>query len=108
MSDLLDEGGLHGDQGGEIADGDIVGDRRKLQVFAINPNTGEDSSIVGYAWQGQDGVLEGSGAVAAMLAEPVAASFFQIGSIASDVSPLSMLYAAIARNAFFRAEFVEA
>jgi len=108
MSDMLDENGLHGDEGGEVMDGDVVGDRRKLQVFAINPNTGEPGSIVGYAWQGQDGVLEGSGVVAALISEPVAASFFQVGSIATDMSPLNMLYASIARSAFFRAEFVEA
>lgn len=108
MSDphVVAEQDLHGGQGGEPVDGDVVGDSRRLRVFAIDPDTGELGSVIGEAWQAADGSLEGSGVVSAMLSEQVMGSFYRVGSIAADMSPLNMLYVALARSMFFRAEII--
>jgi hypothetical protein len=86
---------------------DIVGDSRRIRLISIDPATGRDKSIVGEAWQDPDGTLRGTGVAAVMLFEPLSVMKFQQASVARDVSPLTVLYARIARSSFIRVELVE-
>ena len=86
---------------------DIVGDSRKIRLISIDPSTGNDRSIVGEAWQDADGNLHGTGVAAVMLFDPAAASKYRTASVAADLSPLSILYARIARTSFMRVEITE-
>lgn len=86
---------------------DVVGDTRRIRLISIDPSTGKDKSIVGEAWQDADGNLQGTGIVAVMLYEPIARDKFRTSSVAADMSPLSILYARMARTSFIRVEVIE-
>jgi len=86
---------------------DIVGDSRRIRLISIDPATGRDKSIVGEAWQDPDGTLRGTGIAAVMLFEPLSVQKFHQASVARDVSPLTVMYARIARSSFIRVELVE-
>ena len=88
-------------------EGDFVGDDRRLRVISIDPGTGKDRAIVGEAWQDDSGKLHGRGIVAIMLFEPMSAARYMRASVGLDLSPLTMLYARIARSPLFRVEFTE-
>jgi len=87
---------------------DIVGDKRRLRVVSINPDTGDDSAGIGEAWQDEEGNLNGSGIAAVMFFEPISVVRYRTASLKLDLSPLSVFYNRISRSAFFRAEFIEA
>lgn len=86
---------------------DVVGDERRIRLISIDPTTGQDKSIVGEAWQDPDGTLRGTGIAAVMLYEPLSAQKFRQASVAKDISPLSVLYARIARSSFIRVELIK-
>jgi hypothetical protein len=86
---------------------DIVGDPRRIRLISIDPTTGRDKSMVGEAWQEPDGSLRGTGIAAVMLFEPLSLQKYREASVAKDVSPLSVLYARLARSSFIRVELVE-
>lgn len=92
---------------------DVVGDSRRLRIVEVDPHTGRDVGVVGEAWQGdgegasEKGRIYGTGIAAVLLYEPSANVRYQNSSIATDRSPLTILYARIARSSFFRGEFVE-
>jgi hypothetical protein len=86
---------------------DIVGDSRRIRLISIDPTTGRDKSMVGEAWQDPDGSLRGTGIAAVMLFEPLSNEKYRQASVAKDVSPLSVLYARLARSSFIRVELVE-
>jgi hypothetical protein len=86
---------------------DVVGDTRRIRIVSIDPSTGKDRSIVGEAWQDADGNLHGTGVAAVMLFQPVAQDKYRTASVAADLSPLSILYARIARTSFLRVEIIE-
>lgn len=85
----------------------IVGDDRRLRLYSVSPGTGDDSAIVGEAWQGEDGQLQGVGMAAVMLFEPSSAARYQMVSIGADMSPLAVFHARICRSPFLRVEVVE-
>jgi hypothetical protein len=86
---------------------DIVGDERRIRLISIDPTTGRDKSIVGEAWQDVEGNLHGTGIAAVMLYEPLSVQKFRQASVAKDISPLSVLYARIARSSFIRVEIIK-
>lgn len=86
---------------------DIVGDTRKIRLVSIDPSTGKDKSIVGEVWQDPEGNLHGTGVCAVMLYEPISKDKYRIASIGSDMSPLSVFHARIARTAFIRVEVIQ-
>lgn len=86
---------------------DIVGDSRRIRLISISPSTGDDKSIVGEAWQDANGELRGTGIAAVMLFEPLSMDKYRAASVASDLSPLSIFYARVARTSFIRAEFIK-
>ena len=86
---------------------DVVGDDRRIRLISIDPATGDGKSIVGEAWQDADGHLRGTGIAGVMLFEPVSLAKYHMASIAKDLSPLSILYARIARSSFIRVELVK-
>ena len=92
---------------------DVVGDDRRLRIVAVDPHSGQDVGVVGEAWQGdgmgssEKGRLYGTGIAAVMLYEPSAHYRHRNASLTVDQSPLTILYARVARSPFFRAELVE-
>jgi len=90
--------------GAGLAFGDVVGDERRLRVFAVDPESGDDEVAIGEAFQGEDGLLAMTGGI---LSDPVYAKHLRAGAMHLDMSTLEFFHASIARSAFFRAEFVE-
>jgi hypothetical protein len=91
----------------ELQAGDIVGDNRRLRLISVDPGTGDDESVVGEVWQGEDGKLSGTGIAAVMLFEPLSAARYQMASIGANLSPLAVFYTRISRSPFLRAEILE-
>ena len=91
----------------ELQPTDVVGDSRRLRILSMSPGTGDDISIVGEVWQGEDGSLHGEGLAAIMLFEPLARARYQMASISADMSPLAVFYSRISRSPFLRCEVLE-
>lgn len=87
------------------ADGDVVGDARRIVVYGISPDFDAEAPIVGEAWQDETGNLFGTGICGVMLFEPLAIKMYRASSIGLDISPLSVLALRLSESPFARVEW---
>jgi len=83
---------------------DVVGDRRRLRAVVLPVDYTPGGTLVGEAWQDDDGNLHGTGLLAVMLFEPTVQQWYRSGSVGMDVSPLQLLFFKLSRNSFMRVE----
>lgn len=87
--------------------GDIVGDKRKLRVFAVNLEFDGSNAMLGEAWQDEHGNLFGTGILAIMLFEPISKAKYINASVRLDVSPLTLLCKRMSQSGFMKTVLAE-